>query len=39
VSWRIVFTEQAQKDVKKLSIAGLRKKAEELLEILRDNPY
>lgn len=39
VSWQIVFTKHAQKDAKKLSIAGLRKKAEELLEILGDNPY
>jgi Txe/YoeB family toxin of toxin-antitoxin system len=39
VSWQIVFTKHAQKDAKKLSVAGLRKKAEELLEILGDNPY
>jgi Txe/YoeB family toxin of toxin-antitoxin system len=39
VSWQIVFTKHAQKDAKKLSIAGLRKKAEKLLEILGDNPY
>jgi Txe/YoeB family toxin of toxin-antitoxin system len=39
VSWQIVFTKHAQKDAKRLSIAGLRKKAEELLEILGDNPY
>ena len=37
--WRIVFTEQAQKDAKKLTAAGLRPKAEKLLDILRDNPY
>jgi toxin YoeB len=37
--WRVVFTKQAQKDAKKLSAAGLRLKAEELLEILRENPY
>jgi len=39
VSWRVVFTKQAQKDAKKLSSAGLRSKAEQLLEILRKNPY
>jgi len=39
VSWRVVFTKQAQKDAKKLSASGLRPKAEELLEILRQNPY
>lgn len=39
MSWRVVFTKQAQKDAKKLSASGLRAKAEELLEILRMNPY
>ncbi len=37
--WRVVFTKQAKKDAKKLSAAGLRSKAEILLEILRENPY
>ena len=37
--WRIVFTKQAQKDAKKLFAAGLRPKAEKLIEILRENPY
>ena len=37
--WRVVFTKQAQKDAKKLSAAGLRPKAEKLIEILRENPY
>ena len=39
VSWRIVFTKQAQKDAKKLSGSGLRSKAEEIIELLRQNPY
>jgi Txe/YoeB family toxin of toxin-antitoxin system len=39
VSWRIVFTNQAQKDAKKLSASGLRSKAEKLIKILHDNPY
>lgn len=37
--WRVVFTKQAQKDAKKISTAGLRPKAEKLIEILRENPY
>ena len=37
--WGVVFTKQAQKDAKKLSDAGLRPKAEKLIEILRKNPY
>lgn len=36
--WRVVFTEQAQKDARKLSRSGLRDKAEDLLRILRQNP-
>jgi Txe/YoeB family toxin of toxin-antitoxin system len=39
VSWRLVFTKQAQKDAKKLSSAGLRPKAEALLDVLRKNPF
>jgi Txe/YoeB family toxin of toxin-antitoxin system len=39
VIWRVVFTKQAQKDAKRLTAAGLRTKAEELLDILRSNPY
>jgi Txe/YoeB family toxin of toxin-antitoxin system len=34
-----VFTKQAQKDAKKLSAAGLRSNAEQLLKILADNPF
>jgi Txe/YoeB family toxin of toxin-antitoxin system len=37
--WRVVYTKQALKDAKKLSAAGLRPKAETLLNILRENPY
>ncbi len=39
VKWRIVYTRQAQKDAKKIAAAGLRQKAEELLEILFKNPF
>lgn len=39
MSWQLVFTKQAQKDAKKLSAAGLRPKAEELMEILKINPF
>jgi len=37
--WLLVYTKQALKDAKKLSAAGLRGKAEELLEILREDPF
>lgn len=39
MSWRVVFTPQAQKDAKKLQASGLRPKAQRLLDLLRDNPY
>lgn len=39
MSWRIVFTKQAQKDARKLSASGLKAKAEKLIQILRENPY
>jgi toxin YoeB len=39
VSWRLVFTKQAQKDASKLAASGLRPKAEELLQQLASDPY
>lgn len=39
VKWQVVFTKQAQKDAKKLAATGLRSKAEQLLDILSNNPY
>jgi toxin YoeB len=38
VTWELVYSKQALKDAKKLKGAGLKPKAEELLEILRNNP-
>ena len=37
--WTLYFTKQAQKDGKKLKAAGLKEKAETLLETLRVNPF
>lgn len=39
MTWQIYFTKQAQRDAKKISAAGLRSKAEELLNTIRDNPF
>jgi Txe/YoeB family toxin of toxin-antitoxin system len=39
VSWELVYTKQTQKDAKKLSASGLKKKAQELLELIKENPY
>lgn len=38
-NWKLVYTKQAQKDAKKLVASNLKSKAEELLEILRENPF
>jgi toxin YoeB len=38
-AWQVVFTRQAQKDARRLAASGLRAKAEELLEILRTDPW
>ena len=39
VKWRIVYTKQAQRDARKIASAGVRQKAEKLLEILSKNPF
>jgi len=39
VKWELVYTKQAQKDAKKISASGLKKKANELLELIEENPY
>ncbi|BBO73130.1 addiction module protein [Desulfosarcina widdelii] len=39
MSWTVVFTKQARKDAKKISAAGLKSKAEAIIQILRENPY
>jgi toxin YoeB len=38
VSWRIVFTKQAQRDARKIARSNLREKAEGLLAIVSRNP-
>jgi len=39
VSWRLVYTRQAQRDAKKLAASGLRPKVEALLEVLARDPF
>jgi len=39
VKWRIVYTKQAQRDARKIATAGLRQKAEKLLNVLSQNPF
>ena len=38
MSWRVAFTKQAQKDARKIAGAGLKPKAEKLIEILESDP-
>lgn len=37
--YRIVFTKQAVKDIKNLKSCGLDKKAKELIELMKQNPF
>ena len=39
MSWELRFTKQAQKDAKKLSASGLKKKAQALLGVIKEDPF
>lgn len=39
MSWKLVYTKQAQKDAKKLASSNLKEKAQALLDILQENPF
>lgn len=39
MSWKVVFTKQAQKDARKLAASGLKPEAEKLIEIIREDPF
>jgi Txe/YoeB family toxin of toxin-antitoxin system len=39
VTWKLVYTKQAQKDAKKLASSGLKPKAQELLALIAEDPY
>ena len=39
MSWQLVYTRQAQKDAKNIAAAGLRPKTEQLLSLIRDDPF
>ena len=39
MTWTLVYTQQAQKDAKKLGSTYLKNKAQRLLDILAKNPY
>jgi toxin YoeB len=37
--WNLVYTNQAQKDAKRLAASGLRPKAQKLLDLLAKDPF
>ena len=39
MTWKLVYTRQAQKDAKKLASSGLKPKAQELLTLIAEDPY
>jgi Txe/YoeB family toxin of toxin-antitoxin system len=39
VSWEVLYTKHAQKDAQKLSANGLKGKAQELLALIKENPF
>jgi toxin YoeB len=39
VSWSVVFAKHAVKDARKIAAAGLKDKAQGLLDVLRDDPF
>ncbi|NTW11297.1 MAG: Txe/YoeB family addiction module toxin [Chlorobiaceae bacterium] len=39
MTWQLVYTKQALKDAKKLASSGLKPKAEELLYLLKQDPF
>ena len=38
VTWRVVFTKHAQKDAKKIARSNLKKRTQELLSLLEQDP-
>lgn len=39
MSWDVVYAKHAQKDAQKLAATGLKGKAQELLAIIKKNPF
>jgi toxin YoeB len=37
--WKLYFTRQAKKDAKKLAAAGFKRRAEELIAVIQNDPY
>lgn len=39
MSWELVYTKHAQKDAQKLAATGLKARAQELLTVIKENPF
>ena len=39
MTWKLYYTKQAQKDARKLASSELKNKAQELLQIIEQDPY
>ena len=39
MSWEVVYARHAQKDAQKISAGGLKGKAQELLALIKENPF
>ena len=39
MTWKLIYTKQAQKDGKKLASSQLKNKAQSILDILAQNPF
>ncbi len=39
MTWKLVYTKQAQKDANKLASSGLKPKAQELLALIAEDPF
>ncbi|MFA5678293.1 MAG: Txe/YoeB family addiction module toxin [Pseudomonas sp.] len=39
MTWKLVYTKEAQKDAKKLASSGLKPKAQERLALIAEDPY
>ena len=39
MTWKLYYTKQAQKDARKIASSGLKSKAQELLQIIAQDPF
>lgn len=38
-AWRLVYSRAAQKDARKLAASGLKRKAQDLLDLIAEDPF